>query len=103
MMKAHLFAKAKPNTRHWYAYDVVIDGETVLTDSRDPEHDLARALLARGIRGKVTFIRSNTGTPGIIIDIQKAAKFHGRGECEGAKIPQGDGGWQRLQPRNCFG
>ena len=54
MLKAHLHPKKKPNDRHWYAYDVVFDGEIVVTDSRDPEHDLARALLKRGIKGNVT-------------------------------------------------
>jgi hypothetical protein len=45
-----LFAKAKPNERHWYAYDVMFGGATIVSNSRDPEHDLARALLARGIK-----------------------------------------------------
>ena len=54
MLKAYLHPKKKPNDRHWYAYDVVFDGEIIVTDSRDPEHDLARALLARGIKGNVT-------------------------------------------------
>ena len=49
MLKAYLHPKRKPNDRHWYAYDVVFDGEIIVTDSRDPEHDLARALLARGM------------------------------------------------------
>ena len=58
-----LFApKKKPNDRHWYAYDVVFDGEIIVTDSRDPEHDLARALLARGIEGDVTLHDSPTRT-----------------------------------------
>ena len=51
MLKAYLHPKKKPNDRHWYAYDVVFDGEIIVTDSRDPEHDLARTLLARGIKG----------------------------------------------------
>ena len=54
MLKAYLHPKKKPNNRHWYAYDVVFDGEIIVSDSRDPEHDLARALLARGIKGNVT-------------------------------------------------
>ena len=57
MLKAYLHPKKKPNDRHWYAYDVVFDGEITATDSRDPEHDLARALLARGIKGNVTAFR----------------------------------------------
>ena len=60
MLKAYLHPKKKPNDRHWYAYDVVFDGELLVTDSRDPEHDLARVLLTRGLTGKVT---STTRTP----------------------------------------
>jgi hypothetical protein len=47
MNKVQLFAKAKPNDRHWYAYDLLFDGEIIVCNSRDPEHghrpDLARA------------------------------------------------------------
>jgi hypothetical protein len=50
MLKAYLHRKKTPNDRHWYAYDVVFDGEIIVTDSRDPEHDLARALLAGDTR-----------------------------------------------------
>jgi hypothetical protein len=35
-----------------YLYNVTLDGELVLDRSRDPEHDLARILLARGISGE---------------------------------------------------
>ena len=42
MLKAYLHPKKKPNDRHWYAYDVAFDGEIIVTDSRDPEHDLER-------------------------------------------------------------
>ena len=44
-------------------------------DSRDPEHDLARALLARGLTGKVTMLDANTGKPRTVIDIAKAAEL----------------------------
>jgi hypothetical protein len=47
MNKIQLLAKAKPNDRHWYAYDLLFDGEIIVCNSRDPEHghrpDLARA------------------------------------------------------------
>ena len=75
MMEAHLFPKKKPNHKHWYAYDVAVDGEIVVTDSRDPEHDLARALLARGIKGMVTVLDGNTGKPRTIVNIEKAAPW----------------------------
>jgi hypothetical protein len=63
MLKAYLHPKKKPNDRHWYAYDVVFDGEIIVTDSRDPEHDLARALLARGIKCNVTLHDGPTRKP----------------------------------------
>jgi hypothetical protein len=75
MLKAYLHPKAKPTPKHWYAYDVVFSGETIVTDSRDPDHDLARALLARGIKGKVTMHDGNTGKPRTVINIEKAAKW----------------------------
>ena len=41
MIAAELIAKKKPSDRHWYAYDVLLDGDLIIPDSRDPEHDLA--------------------------------------------------------------
>jgi hypothetical protein len=43
--------------------------------SRDPEHDAARVLLAKGITGKLTLCDGKTGIPRTIIDIEKAAKL----------------------------
>ena len=56
VITAEFFAKPKPSDRHWYAYDVLLEGETVISNSRDLENDLARALLARGIKGTVSVI-----------------------------------------------
>ena len=75
MLKAYLHPKKKPNDRHWYAYDVVFEGEIIVTDSRDPEHDLARALLARGIKGKVTLHDGPTRKPRTVVNIEKAAPW----------------------------
>jgi hypothetical protein len=61
MIEVELFAKKKPNDRHWNAFDVLLDGETIVSNSRDPEHNLARALLARGIRGIVEVRDGGTG------------------------------------------
>jgi hypothetical protein len=58
-----------------YVYSVQFNGERVVADSRDPEHDLARVLLARGIIGKLTLCDGKTGAPRTIIDIEKAARF----------------------------
>jgi hypothetical protein len=74
-LTAELQTKKKPNDRHWFAYDVLFDGEIIVADSRDPEHELARALLARGHHGHVTLIDSKTGKPRTHINIEKAAKW----------------------------
>jgi hypothetical protein len=59
-LKAKLFASKKAGDRHYYAYDIeILDGDLIIQGSRDPEHDLARALLARGITGKIAIRRGN--------------------------------------------
>ena len=74
---AHLKANPPPPGRsreHWYLYDVEFDGETIVAGARDPDTDLARALLARGFTGKVKLLDAVTGKPRTIIDIEKAAR-----------------------------
>ena len=56
-------------------YSVEFDDELIIQDSRDPEHDLARALLARGITGQVTVIDAKTLMLRTIVNIEKAAKL----------------------------
>jgi hypothetical protein len=66
---------------HWvggnagYRYSVLFDGELLVERSRDPECDAARALLARGITGKLTLCDGKTGVPRMVIDIERAARF----------------------------
>jgi len=79
--RVQLFAKAKPNDRPWYAYDVTFSGETIVSNSRDPEHDLARALLARGIKGLVEVRDGKTDMPRSRVNIEKAAKW-----CTGSNL-----------------
>ena len=55
-------------------YNVVLAGQIIVERSRDPETDLARALLERGHTGKVTLLDGETGKPRVIIDIESAAK-----------------------------
>ena len=50
-------------------------GETLVKGSRDPETDLARALLARGLTGKVMAMDANTGKHRSTVDIEQAAKL----------------------------
>ena len=56
-------------------YVVDFDGETVVKGSRDPETDLARALLAKGITGTVMVMNANTGTHRTTVNIEAAAKL----------------------------
>jgi hypothetical protein len=61
--------------KHWYLYDVVHEGETIVSGSHDPECAAARVLQAKGITGKFTMLDSKTGEPRTIINIEKAAKL----------------------------
>ena len=72
---AKLFPKVKPSSKHWYAYDVTLNGETIVADSRDPEHDLARALLARGIKGVAKVLDGVSGKHRSSVNIEIAAKY----------------------------
>ena len=60
--------------RYTGKYAVSFRGEYIVTGSRGPECDLARALLARGITGKVKVLDAETGKHRSNLDIQKAAK-----------------------------
>ncbi len=75
MITVVLHARKRPNHRHCHAYDLVLDGETVVSNSRDPEHDLARALLTRGIKGVVSLRDGSTGKPRSRVNIEQAAKW----------------------------
>jgi hypothetical protein len=57
------------------SYAVEFEGEMIVKGSRNPECDAARALLARGITGKLTMLDANTGKSRTIINIEKAAKL----------------------------
>ena len=61
--------------RDGYRYSVLYDGKLLVERSRDPETDAARALLAKGITGKITMLDGKTGKPRTIIDIERAAKL----------------------------
>jgi hypothetical protein len=65
----------KEGVRYNGLYCVEFDGELIIVGSRDPEHDLARALVARGLTGKVTMLDAKTGKPRAVIDIAKAAEL----------------------------
>jgi hypothetical protein len=58
-----------------YRYDVLLGYEIIVRRSRDPEYDAARALHARGLRGRFRTIDFRTGSPRMILDIERAAKL----------------------------
>jgi hypothetical protein len=58
-----------------YRYDVIFEGEVIVCRSRDPEHDAARILEARGFRGRFRTIDARTGRLRMVHDIVKAARL----------------------------
>jgi hypothetical protein len=59
-----------------YVYDVHFHLDLIVEGSSDPEFDVARALLAKGITGSITILDGITGKPRTIIrDISKAAGY----------------------------
>jgi hypothetical protein len=58
-----------------YRYNVTRNGECIVSLSRDPETDLARAVLARGIKGVVSVLDGKTGKPRTRVNIERAAKL----------------------------
>ena len=65
-------------------WNVEFDGELIVENSKDPECDTARALLARGITGKVGVIDADTGMPRLTFDIEKLSKLRLR---KGRMVP----------------
>ena len=58
-----------------YLYSVTHEGKLLVDRSRDPECDAARALLAKGITGKLVMCDGKTGIPRTIINIEMGAKL----------------------------
>ena len=52
---------------------VIFRGKLLVERSKQPECDAARALLAKGITGKLTLLDGKTGKPRIVIDIEQLA------------------------------
>ncbi len=63
----------KPKSRR---YSVSFEGRELVSDSFDPEFDACRALLAKGITGRLETWREGTPYPCMILDIELAAKLH---------------------------
>jgi hypothetical protein len=58
---------------HKGRYRASLSGVLLVESSRDPEHDAARTLLARGITGRMTTIGLD-GKPRMHFDIETAAR-----------------------------
>ena len=56
-------------------YSVVFRGERIVERSRHAACDTARALLAKGVTGKLAMLDGKTGKPRMIIDIERAARL----------------------------
>jgi hypothetical protein len=67
-------------------YDVRLGEEVIVRGSRDPEHDAARALLARGITGPMTTTRANGVVCMRFASIEKTAQLTISETDEGFKV-----------------
>jgi hypothetical protein len=71
--------------RRGQKYAVLWHGELIVSASLDPEHDAARALLARGITGTMRTV-DKAGAVRVLLDVQKAAKLTVREDDAGLRI-----------------
>jgi hypothetical protein len=56
-------------------YQVWLGNEVLIEDTHNPEYEACRALLARGITGRLETYREGNPHPAMILDIEKAAKL----------------------------
>jgi hypothetical protein len=68
-----LTLRRKSLSRYGYRYEVVLDGEVIVSASRDPEFDACRELVKRGLSGKAVFCRE--GRPSLVVDIERGAEL----------------------------
>jgi hypothetical protein len=69
-----LKARLHPIGKHG-VYNVLFDGKLLVENSRVPELDACRALLAMGISGELTLCDGKTGKRRSIVDIEGAVKL----------------------------
>ena len=60
---------------NYYLYDVVFNGETIVSNSRVPEFDACRVLLARSLTGTLVLADAVTGKNRLSLDIERGAKL----------------------------
>jgi hypothetical protein len=94
MLTLFLHPKPKPTPRHYYAYDVSLNGRVIVSGSRDPELDASRALRANGLSGRACFVDANTGKPRSYVTIEKAAKLRTFDDKRGLGFER----WKALEP-----
>jgi hypothetical protein len=68
--QVQLILHARDHSRRW---DGLLDGERIIDGSRDPEHDSARVLVARGITGTAATIDASTGATRMRFGIERFA------------------------------
>jgi hypothetical protein len=56
-------------------YRVTYAGETLIESTRNPEYDACRALLARGVNGRLEIWRAGVAFPASSIDIERGARW----------------------------
>lgn len=56
-------------------WNVFLNDQEFVSRHRDPEHAACRELAANGILGKALFVHRASGMPGMLMDIERAAKF----------------------------
>lgn len=71
-------------TKRGYTYNVKFNGETIVTDSYDPEFDACRVLVSRDIKGKVTTYKGDKAC--MVLSIEKAANHRVGASNEGTPI-----------------
>jgi hypothetical protein len=65
----------KPKKGGGEVYSVLCGGELLVSRSRNPECDAARALLAKGIMGMLTTLDGKTGKSRTTVHIERAASL----------------------------
>src|SRR5262249_39625176 len=75
--KAFLPPRSDPGSErnNYYLYDVVFNGETFFSDTRLPEFDACRVLLARSLTGTLVLADAVTGKNRLSLDIERGAKL----------------------------
>jgi hypothetical protein len=72
-LQVDLYPEWRP--RVGYRYTAFLNGEEIVSCSPDPEHDIARALLARGLTGIAEIVDGATGKSRTRVNINEASRW----------------------------